>query len=394
MSLDSLNKLDSTTIVDNDLLIVQNNNIQSIETKNALVIDLESYILSSSNIINSLLTGSYTGSFVGGLSGTANSSSISRNASYSNTAQYLNYPNNNTSSYSISSTYSNNNVISSNATSASYVQTSSVCTTSSYTPVYLILSASNATTSSYSLSSSYANATDYLIYNGTDNGKVYRSILSEFSPTASFVENLSYLNSSTSSYSISASIANNASSSQYIYNVQNSNTSQFTLNSDSTVFSYINFDIYYTTTASFVVNEWKNIQSPGIGVGAESPYAVVFTSSFYTPLSSSIYPSVVCDFYISAFPNSSYVGKMFYFNRSYAFPIKNTGFGVLFKFGNIYTTARQDPTKLPQGIWSSLNGANVSVVVYAPSSNVNYPLNAPGTSVSNNSTLLGCARLS
>ena len=251
------------------------------------------------------------------------------------------------------------------------------------------MNSSNSKTSSYSTYSNYANSTDYLVYNNNDNGKVYRSILSDFSPTASHAQNLSINNTSTAYSSISSSIADTSSFSKYINLTQVTNVAESCDNSDSQVFAYVNFDISRTSPTgpvSFYVNEWKNIQSPGIGVAAEGPECVVFTSSFYDPLSSSVYSSVVCDLYVSSFPDALIIPQIRYFFKSYSFPIKNTGFGVALRSGNFIDA-------IPS-IWTLLNNANVSIVVYAPSSNTNYPTRIPATSTTNNATLLGCARLS
>jgi len=212
--------------------------------------------------------------------------------------------------------------------------------------------------------------------------------LSDFSPTASYAQNLSINNTSTAYSSISSSIADTSSFSKYINSTQVTNIAEFCDNSDSQVFAYVNFDISYTSPgpASFFVNEWKNIQSPGIGVAAERLECVVFTSSFYDPLSSGVYSSAVCDLYVSSFPDINLKQQIQYFFKSYSFPIKNTGFGVALRSGNFLG--------YPASIWSLLNNANVSIVVYAPSSNTNYPTRMPATSTTNNSTLLGCARLS
>lgn len=393
MNLSELHQLDATTINNIDLLFLQESGSGEFETKNGLVSDLELYILSSSNLVSSLKTGSFTGSFFGTLIGTSNTSSISKTSNYSVSTKNLIFPNNSTASYSIQSISSSKSNTTVNSDTSSYSLTSSYSDSASYVSTFLILSSSNSKTSSYSTYSNYANSTDYLIYNNNDNGKVYRSILSDFSPTASYAQNLSINNTSTAYSSISSSIANTSSFSKYINLTQVTNVAESCDNSDSQVFAYVNFDISYKLpvggspgTASFFVNEWKNIQSPGIGVAAEWPECVVFTSSFYNPLSSSVYSSVVCDLYVSSFPDALMIPQIRYFFKSYSFPIKNTGFGVALRSGNFVDA-------IP-GIWTLLNNANVSIVVYAPSSNTNYPTRIPATSTTNNSTLLGCARLS
>jgi len=387
MNLRELHQLDATTINDIDLLFLQESGSGEFETKNGLVSDLELYILSSSNLINSLKTGSFTGSFLGTLIGTSNTSSISKTSNYSVSTKNLIFPNNSTASYSIQSISSSKSNTTVNSDTSSYSLTSSYSDSASYVSTFLILSSSNSKTSSYSTYSNYANSTDYLIYNNNDNGKVYRSILSDFSPTASYAQNLSINNSSTAYSSISASIAGTSSFSKYINLTQVTNVAEFCDDSDAQVFAYVNFDIAYTSgIASFYINEWKNIKSPGIGVAAESLDCVVFTSSFHEPLPSDVYSSVVCDLYVSSYPVDA--PRVQYFFKSYSFPIKNSGFGVALRSG-VFLNIFGNPS-----IWVRLNNANVSIVVYAPSSNTNYPTRIPATSTTSNSTLLGCARLS
>jgi len=387
MNLRELHQLDATTINDIDLLFLQESGSGEFETKNGLVSDLELYILSSSNLINSLKTGSFTGSFLGTLIGTSNTSSISKTSNYSVSTKNLIFPNNSTASYSIQSISSSKSNTTVNSDTSSYSLTSSYSDSASYVSTFLILSSSNSKTSSYSTYSNYANSTDYLIYNNNDNGKVYRSILSDFSPTASYAQNLSINNSSTAYSSISSSIAGTSSFSKYINLTQVTNVAEFCDDSDAQVFAYVNFDIAYTSgIASFYINEWKNIKSPGIGVAAERLDCVVFTSSFHEPLPSDVYSSVVCDLYVSSYPVDA--PRVQYFFKSYSFPIKNSGFGVALRSG-VFLNIFGNPS-----IWVRLNNANVSVVVYAPSSNTNYPTRIPATSTTSNSTLLGCARLS
>jgi hypothetical protein len=389
MNLRELHQLDATTINDIDLLFLQESGSGEFETKNGLVSDLELYILSSSNLINSLKTGSFTGSFSGTLIGTSNTSSISKTSNYSVSTKNLIFPNNSTASYSIQSISSSKSNTTVNSDTSSYSLTSSYSDSASYVSTFLILSSSNSKTSSYSTYSNYANSTDYLIYNNNDNGKVYRSILSDFSPTCSYAQNLAINNTSTAHSSISASIAGTSSFSKYINLTQVTNVAESCDNSDSQVFAYVNFDISRTSPTgpvSFYVNEWKNIQSPGIGVAAEGPECVVFTSSFYEPLPSGVYSSAVCDLYVSSYPASDSTPGVQYFFKSYSFPIKNTGFGVALRCGNFFGRLLS--------VWSRLNNANVSIVVYAPSSDTNYPTRIPATSTTSNSTLLGCARLS
>jgi len=84
MELSSLKKLKSDTISNKDLIFVQDMN--DVETKALLVEDLSKYIITSSNLYNSLKTGSYLGRFVGNHYGISTNSTSSLLSSFSNTS--------------------------------------------------------------------------------------------------------------------------------------------------------------------------------------------------------------------------------------------------------------------------------------------------------------------
>ncbi len=73
----------------NNLLFIQD--ISESETKNVVISDLTQYTISSSNILSSLRSGSFIGSFSGIISGSSPSSSYCDTASYAQTTFLLNY---------------------------------------------------------------------------------------------------------------------------------------------------------------------------------------------------------------------------------------------------------------------------------------------------------------
>ena len=98
MNIVDLNKLNKTDISAIDPLFIQD--VSKSETKLLLSFDLSKYIVSSSNLIVSLKSGSFTGSFYGNLNGISTNASSSFLSKHSNNSTYLNYPNYSTASYS------------------------------------------------------------------------------------------------------------------------------------------------------------------------------------------------------------------------------------------------------------------------------------------------------
>ena len=137
----------------NNLLFIQD--ISESETKNMIISDLTQYTISSSNILSSLRSGSFTGSFFGIVSGSTSTSSYCDTASYAQTTFLLNYIpgiSNGSSSYSIHSLSSSLSVSSSFNESASFSFTSSYADKTSYVSVL------TANTSSTSLTASNVNS--------------------------------------------------------------------------------------------------------------------------------------------------------------------------------------------------------------------------------------------
>ena len=79
MNIVDLNKLNKTDISAIDPLFIQD--VSKSETKLLLSFDLSKYIVSSSNLIVSLKSGSFTGSFYGSIIGTASYTTSTANDS-------------------------------------------------------------------------------------------------------------------------------------------------------------------------------------------------------------------------------------------------------------------------------------------------------------------------
>lgn len=421
MQLSSLKKLIKETISDIDLFFSQD--VSESETKALLASDLAKYVLTSSGLYTDLKTGSFSGEFLGnhyGKSTNSTSSVLSRHSIYSN---YLNYPNNSTSSYSITSISSSYSISSSNNLSSSYSTLSNLSTTSSHVDVLIYKSSQYTNTSSNSSIAGYSNSADYLIFDGSYNGKVYKSILSDNSVSSSYAKQLIengiikksnseyendpavsqtgvVVNFSTSSYSISSSISDNSITADYIKNVEYAIKSKFAENSDNTIFAYVNFDIIITGSVinnipvikyNFNVNQYKNIAEPGIGVAHTSSNMIIFTGSYYTPpvpinnntdLQST---TVLSEIALNGFP--MYTPTSFFY-RSYGFPIGNDKFGIALRVGSV---ADGDPTNAYNGV---LIGSNISAVMLANTIGEPTPNKIPATETVNTSNLIqGCAKL-
>ena len=372
MNIIDLKKLNSISICDSDLFIVHDN-IAS-ETKALLSGDLANYILSSSNLYNSLKTGSFSGSFYGTLHGTSLTSSNSKYSLYSKDSNVLNYPNKSTSSFSIETSSSLRSSNSINSLTSSYASSSKNSISASYVNTYLVSNSENSFTSSVASASLYSNASDYIIYDGKDNGKVYKSIFSEYSPSASYAKRLSVNNTSKVSFSFTSSNSVQSNTADYINRVETAKFSDTVFQADNSIFSYCNFDVEYTINGyKFYVNQWKNLMNPGIGVGAgaSDDNLIILTGSFSTPASKE-YSTVCCDINVNFIPNAPIA---YHFN-SHAFPISSSGFAVALRVKKIeYNYGNPNIHKF-------INNANISVVCYAPSRN--YPIQKPGIVISKN----------
>lgn len=421
MQISSLKKLIKETISDIDLFFSQD--VSEMETKALLSSDLAKYVLTSSGLYTDLKTGSFSGNFFGnhyGKSTNSTSSVFSLHSLYSN---YLNYPNNSTSSYSISSISSSYSISSSNSLTSSFSLLSNTSETSSHVDVLIYKHSSYANTSSNSSIAGYSNSSDYLKFDGNYNGKVYKSILSDFSPSSSYSkqliqnsiikksnseyekdpavsENGVSVNLSTASFALSSSISNFSETANYIKNVEYSLKSKFAENSDNTIFAYINFDIIITGSVNnnvpdisykFNVNQYKNIAEPGIGLALASNNMIIFTGSYFTPpvpinnntdLQST---TVLSEIALNGFP--MYTPTSFFY-RSYGFPIGNNKFGIALRVGSV---ADGNPTNAYNGV---LIGSNISAVMLANTIGEPTPNRIPTTETVNTSNLIqGCAKL-
>ena len=244
----------------NNLLFIQD--ISESETKNIVISDLTQYTISSSNILSSLRSGSFTGSFSGIISGSCPSSSYCDTASYAQTTFLLNYTpeiSNGSSSYSIYSLSSSLSISSSFNQSASFSVTSSYSDKTSYVSVLTANTSSTSLTASNVNYSSYSNTALFLNYNNIDNGTCLRSIIAENASNSSIVKNLRPNNISTSSLAISSSYALFAEKSFYIKQTEYSKNSAKSQYTSKNVYAYINFQV--TGVNKYDIYSWKNINT-------------------------------------------------------------------------------------------------------------------------------------
>jgi hypothetical protein len=243
----------------NNLLFIQD--ISESETKNMVISDLTQYTISSSNILSSLRSGSFTGSFYGIVSGSTSSSSYCDTASYAQTTFLLNYIpgiSNGSSSYSLYSLSSSLSVSSSFNISASFSVTSSYSNKTAYVSVLTANTSSTSLTASNVNYSSYSNTALFLNYNGIDNGTCLRSIIAENASNSLIVKNLRTDNTSTSSLAISSSYALFAEKSLYIKQTEYSKNSAKSQYTSKNVYAYINFQVIDVN--QFNIYSWKNIR--------------------------------------------------------------------------------------------------------------------------------------
>jgi hypothetical protein len=355
----------------NNLLFIQD--ISESETKNVVISDLTQYTISSSNILSSLRSGSFTGSFFGIVSGSTSTSSYCDTASYAQTTFLLNYTpgiSNGSSSYSVHSLSSSLSVSSSFNTSASFSFTSSYADKTSYVSVLTANTSSTSLTASNVNFSSYSNTTLFLNYNGVDNGTCLRSIIAENASNSSIVKNLRSDNISTSSLAISSSYALFAEKSFYIKQTaysKNSAKSQYT---SKNVYAYINFQV--KSGGDIDIYSWKNINVntddtiDPVKFKQSGPFSQ-FYIYFDKPLDVTIPQStttVVSDW---NFETSRFVVNNHIF-KSYSFPNKHLGMVVGIWSVNI--NARDDAST-----WNvydasdKLIGSTFSVVAYKSTQN-------------------------
>lgn len=304
----------------NNLLFTQD--ISESETKNMVISDLTKYTISSSNILSSLRSGSFTGSFSGIISGSCTSSSYCDTSSYAQTTFLLNYTpeiSNGSSSYSIYSLSSSLSISSSFNQSASFSVTSSYSDKTSYVSVLTANTSSTSLTASNVNYSSYSNTALFLNYNGVDNGTCLRSIIAENASNSSIVKNLRPNNTSTSSLAISSSYALFAEKSFYIKQTEYSKNSAKSQYTSKNVYAYINFQV--KSGGKFDIYSWKNINTTTpIQWKQSDPF-----SQFYIYFDKQVDPetttTVVSDW---DFVTSRFVVRNHIF-KSYSFPNKHYG---------------------------------------------------------------------
>lgn len=403
MNISGLNKLTQNTISDIDPLFVQD--VSETETKVLLTSDLNSYIISSSNLPTNLKSGSFTGSFIGDLNGKITHASKSIFSKYSTTSDYLNYPNYSSASYSLQSISSSNSTTVIDSITSSYALTSSNSVTSSHANVCLINNSLSSSLSNLSIQTNYATSSNYLVYNGTDNGKVYKSIISEYSPTASLgisligntiIKGESYwgtdvlVNNSTSSKALSSSFSSNANSARYIKNVAKSENASFALNTDMIPFAYVNFSIKHTngTNWEFIINQYKNIKEPGVGLAKINNTVAIFTGSYQTPPTApgnGLLPSTTVLAETSFnFPFDPYVNYWF---TTFSFPIGLDKFAICVRIGVVVD---DDTSNI---LLPLLNNSSVSAIMFSNVTGIQSPETISKSSVLNAALLEGCARV-
>lgn len=410
MNITDLNKLTQTNIADIDPLFVQD--VNESETKLLLSSDLANYILSSSNLNTSLKSGSFTGSFYGNLDGKSTNASSSFLSKYSKNSTYLNYPNYSTASYSLFSISSSKSDNCLENISSSYSVSSSNSVSSSHANTWIIKNAVTASLSNLSLVSSYSTSSNYLVYNGNDNGKIYKSIISEYSPTASIgmelIANTVITDDSNSTITVNdskafevytSSLSTRSNSARYIDNVSFSENASFALNTDLIPFAYINFKISHTNGKdwTFKVNQYKNIKDPGVGIASLpdlNDSIAIFTGSYDIPPTSPTNPSLSPSATILAetsfsFPFDDFVNYWF---TTFSFPIGSDKFGICIRVG-IVPSLGSGEDSIDNVLFSLLNDATISAVMYSNVTGQQTPI-IINTSTDVNAALLeGCARI-
>ena len=378
----------------NNLLFIQD--ISESETKNVVISDLTQYTISSSNIILSLRSGSFTGSFFGIVSGSTSTSSYCDTASYAQTTFLLNYTpgiSNGSSSYSVYSLSSSLSVSSSFNTSASFSFTSSYADKTSYVSVLTANTSSTSLTASNVNYSSYSNTALFLNYDGIDNGTCLRSIIAENANNSSIVKNIRPNNISTSSLAISSSYALFVEKSFYIKQTDYSKNSAKSQYTSKNVYAYINFQV--KSGGDIDIYSWKNIRLDNPIKFKQTSGMSQFYIYFDKPLDVTIPQSTTTvvsdwDFVTSKFVVDNHIFK------SYSFPNKHLGMVVgiwsvttqIFSpvFDDRYMTGQNnDPSNM-------LIGSTFSVVAYK--SIQNFPSEKPRLVTSDNVISIGgCAAL-
>ncbi len=247
-----LKNLSLGEVSNNDYIIVTEvtNSLGEIQTKTMNLGEYTKYNITSSNVLKSFRSGSHSGTFIGNLRGSSLSSSVSTTASVSNTSSYLNYSSNNgTASYSINANNVPINSNSSYALTSSYAINSVTSSIASYTNINLVTyKASTSDFSNNSITASNSQKTNYLNFDGTDNGIVYHAINSDTCSYASIATGLSYPNTSTANRSITSSYSFTSISSSYSLSSSYTDFSTNSILSESEAHAYVTLLINGTST--------------------------------------------------------------------------------------------------------------------------------------------------
>lgn len=267
-----LKNLSLGEVTNNDFIIVTEvtNSLGQIQTKTMNLGEYTKYNITSSNVLKSFRSGSHSGTFIGNLSGSSLSSSISTTASFSNTTNYLNYSSNNgtasysikansvpinsNSSYALTSSYAINSVTSSRASYVKYINPDDGTDNITY-------KADTSDFSNNSISASNSQKTNYLNFNGTDNGIVYHAINSDTCSFSEIATGLSYPNTSTANSSITSSYSSTSISASYSLSSSYTDFSIRSIFSDSEAHAYITLLINGTGDAIINAMEGGNISS-------------------------------------------------------------------------------------------------------------------------------------
>ena len=248
-----LKNLSLGEVVNNDLIIVTEvtNSFGQIQTKTMNLSEYTKYNITSSNVLNTFRSGSHSGKFIGNLLGSSLSASVSTTASFSNTTNYLNYSSNNgTASYSINANSVPINSNSSYASTSSYSTNSVTSSRASYVNVDNVTYKTDTSDfSNVSISASNSQKTNYLNFNGTDNGIIYHAINSDTCSYASIATGLSYPNISTANKSITSSYSSTSISASYSLSSSYTDFSIRSIFSESEAHAYVTLLINGTSTA-------------------------------------------------------------------------------------------------------------------------------------------------
>jgi len=248
-----LKNLSLEEVTNNDFIIVTEvtNSLGQIQTKTMNLGEYTKYNITSSNVLNLFRSGSHSGTFIGNLSGSSLSSSISTTASFSNTTNYLSSSlNNGTASYSINANSVPINSNSSYALTSSYATNSVTSSRASYVNIgNVTYKADTSDFSNNSISASSSQKTNYLNFNGTDNGIVYHAINSDTCSFSEIATGLSYPNTSTANSSITSSYSSTSISASYSLSSSYTDFSIRSIFSESEAHAYITLLINGTPTA-------------------------------------------------------------------------------------------------------------------------------------------------